>query len=1140
MIASKTVSLLTLILLGSVLLVAQTAGTGALNVTVTDPAGALVPDAQVRLISDATGEVRTGNTGGTGSFVFALVPPGTFRIEVSHAGFKPAARTAVPVIVTETARINIALEVGTSTETVSVQAEAEMVQSETSTLGRVASEEVVVGLPLVARNYTQIIGLSAGIASDVTNASDLGRGRGGVAPVGASGGTFVHGQRAYDNNFLMNGVEVNDYAAQDTFSGGVPIPNPDTIQEFKVQTGQYDASFGTHAGANVNVVTRTGSNAFHGTLFEFFRNDHLNANDFFSNRNGRPKPELRQNQFGATLGGPVIKDKLLFFGSYQGTRQINGVAGLQTVFGPPLTNDRSAAALGSLFAGQRGSLQGTAGPAILADGSNINPVALKLLQFKLPNGSYLIPTPQTINPALPFGSRGVSTFNSPSTFDEDQYMINADYLQSSRSKFSERVFTATSDQVVAFPNGNLPGFPQPSHNLFVSATLSHSFVITPSLFNEAHAGYNRTATHSGQVSPFSFSDLGVNAPDQINAFPNFNIIGSYQFGTQFVTDRIQNTFNYDDSLSWVHGRHTIRAGGSFVRGQRNFEHFTYPGLLYFLSFPDFMLGLSGAQNGTGIFSNVYLSIDILGLIDRAARFTDVGAYVQDDYRLSDRLTLNIGLRYDHLGKYSDALGRATNFDPSRANPNPPASGTNAGFLVPSNFPNVTLPADVVRTSTASTLNGNGNNNVGPRVGAAYKLLPHSDRVVLRGGYGIYYSLITGQSNFQSNTSPPFAVFNNLSLTANAGATLQNPFPAALPFSAYPAFRPATPTTAYTITSVDPNIRPGIVQQYSFNVQTEVAHDFLLEVGYVGARGKNLLREVSVNQAGFATATNPIRGVTTNTVANVQLRVPIEGYTAAGLQQVQSQGRSYYDALEVSMTKRFSKGLQFLASYTFSKTLDTDGANALTSANAGGSYGDQTRDDLRYGPTNFSRPHRFITSFLYQFPQAFGGHGFAGRALSGWGTAGVVTIQAGNPLTFFYTNSNNVFGISNDRAQIVSGCTYNQLETPGTVTSKLGNYFNAACFTTPPVVGSDGKATTFGNSGVGIVSGPAQNNVDLSVVKDTRIAERYFLQFRAEFFNAFNTPQFANPNTTYGTGTFGQVSGVAVNPRIGQLALKLVF
>ncbi|HZI50068.1 MAG TPA: carboxypeptidase-like regulatory domain-containing protein, partial [Pyrinomonadaceae bacterium] len=333
----------------------QTSSTGALTGTLTDANGGVVAGVQVSAINEATGERREVVSQDNGTYMVALIPPGSYRLEFSRTGFKKTIRAGLLVNVTETTRLDIQLEVGQVNETVNVSAGAELLQTDSPVLGNVVGAERISNMPLSTRNYTQIVGLSPGIAAGVGNATALGRGTGGES----QGGFRSNGAFGADNNFLMNGVEINDLQASGSFSGGIAIPNPDTLQEFKVQTGLYDASFGRNAGANINVVTKSGSNDFHGTAFEFFRNKVLNANDFFRNRAGQPRGVLNQNQFGGTIGGPIKKDKLLFFGSYQGTRQVNGVGGGSTanITSPAFTNDRSRAALGSLFAGQRGAAQ---------------------------------------------------------------------------------------------------------------------------------------------------------------------------------------------------------------------------------------------------------------------------------------------------------------------------------------------------------------------------------------------------------------------------------------------------------------------------------------------------------------------------------------------------------------------------------------------------------------------------------------------------------------------------------------------------------------------------------------------------------------------------------------------------------------
>jgi len=329
----------------------------------------------------------------------------------------------------------------------------------------------------------------------------------------------VHGARSYDNNFQLDGISVSDVQGSGAASGGIPIPSPDSIQEFKVQTGLYDAAYGRYGGANVSVITKTGGNSFHGTVFEFLRNDVLNANDFFLNRADQPRPPLKQNQFGLAFGGPIKKDKLFFFGSYEGTRQVNGVAAGQSraacsasLSEPPLTNDRSPAALGKLFGGMTGANGGT---AINPDGSNINPAALALLNLKLPDGSYLIPTPQTVNLSRPFAEQGFSVFTEPCDFNENQFAANVDYLARPNSKIAIRFFRADDDENITFPGnglnpaGNIPGFPTPSDSGYTVFSLAHTYTLHNAWINEARIGYVRTTTSTQFTSPFQWSDIGV-------------------------------------------------------------------------------------------------------------------------------------------------------------------------------------------------------------------------------------------------------------------------------------------------------------------------------------------------------------------------------------------------------------------------------------------------------------------------------------------------------------------------------------------------------------------------------------------------------------------------------------------------------
>jgi hypothetical protein len=386
--------------------------------TVLDPSGRGIAQASVETKNQDIAVSRSTLSDDEGRFVFPLLPPGTYLVVVTKDGYSQAQSTSVQVPVTESIRVSIAMKVAGITQNIEVQGDASQLQGDTVALGRVVDGHAIEALPLATRNFTQIVGLSPGVLTGVNNAGELGAGGGGLAQIDAGNdGIFVHGSRSYDNAYEFDGVPVTDLQASSSASGGIPIPSPDAIQEFKVQTGLYNVSFGEHAGASVSLVTKSGTNSIHGSAFEFLRNNVLNANDFFRNRTGQPRPDLKQNQFGFTLGGPIRPNRFYYFGSYQGTRQTNGLAAGQARVGcsanvvlPPLTNDRSPQTLGALFAGMSGAFGGV---SIRPDGSNINPVALEILNFKLPDGSYLIPTPQVINPSLPLASQGLSTISAP-------------------------------------------------------------------------------------------------------------------------------------------------------------------------------------------------------------------------------------------------------------------------------------------------------------------------------------------------------------------------------------------------------------------------------------------------------------------------------------------------------------------------------------------------------------------------------------------------------------------------------------------------------------------------------------------------------------------------------------------------------
>jgi hypothetical protein len=1136
---------------------AQTASTGALTGVSLDPTGAALPGVVVRLTNQDTSTTESTNSDEQGRFSLLLLTPGRYELQASTTGSDTLtliASTTIKISVTETVRLELHLQPATVFQSTEVSAQRTMVQTDSSALGKVVTEKAVTGLPLVTRNFAQIASLSSGVSTGVSNAGELGLGGTALSQIAKSNdGIYVHGARSYDNNFQLDGISISDVQGSAGGSGGIPTPNPDSIQEFKVQTGLYDAAYGRYGGANVSVITKAGSNAFHGTAFEFFRNEALNANEFFLNQTHQSRPVLKQNQFGFALGGPIRRDRLLFFGSYQGTRQVNGIAAGQSrtactasLIEPPLTNDRSPAKLGSMFDGMSGVHGGT---AIKSDGSNINPVALALLNLKLPDGSFLIPTPQALDPRKQFVEQGFSIFTDPCHFSENQFSTNVDYLAGMSSKISARFFLADDNQNVTFPGnganpaGNIRGFPSPSDSSFRVFSLAHTYSFRNAGLNLARIGYFRTRTSTKATTAFRWSDIGVAEGEMShnNELPSLNILGSVSIAPGFPRTIAQNSFIFTDDLSFVRGSHTLRLGASLTRLQDNVDLVGLGSVVQFLSWPDFLLGLSANGNGTR-FSNVFASFDVFGLTPREYRVWEGAAFAQDDYRVRRSLVLNIGLRYERLGQFGDRLGRNASFDIAKADPNPPPGGSQAGYIVGSNFSGI-LPAGVLRSTNTFGNDAGGQNAIAPRIGFAWQILPRTSRLVLRGGYGTYYSRPTGQAFYQNIYGAPYSSFRFNVGAANATATFQAPFPQPFPMpESFPLFPAYSPTTTTSIYSIAPSFRPALIQQFSLNVQTQLREDLLLEAGYVGARGAHLVRQRSLNQALSASPDHPIRGVTENTFANIPLRVPILGVPPDSLQEMESEGNSWYNALEVSLVKRLNHGLQFLASYTFSKALDTDGAdiNSTSSGNAL-TLGDQNSPGQRWGRASFDRTHRFVFSTIWTLPGPAAG---VSRAVLGdWSLAAIVTIQSGTALTIANTNSANVFGISQDRAQLSGACSNSQLVRGGSVESKLNSYFNAACFTNPPIIGADRIGAGFGNSATGIADGPGQANLDLACSKTVALRwpfEDSSLQFRAEFYNALNHPQFANPDTNFNSPTFGVISSTSVNSRVVQLAARFVF
>src|SRR5438309_9862328 len=524
-----------------------------------DPEGKVVPGVLVTLFNSTTGQAQITMTGADGLYGFSLLPPGTYEVIFSAEGYKTSAAMSVTVTVSESPELDAQLEAGTPQERVTCQ--CKISQAATSSSGTLVDSKTLTAVPLTTRNLTQVLSMSSGSAAGVNNAGLIGAG-------------------SQDVN--VNGSTAVDLYTIDGAASTGTVPNPDTISEFKIQTSQYDASYGTRV-PHTNLVTRSGQNEFHGDAWEFVRNDIFNANAFFRNAAGQPKATLKQNQFGGTLGGPIKKDKLLFFGSYQGTRQVNGLdptGSLSTVLLPPLSDDRSAAAIGSEFcpankpANVRSAYMTFAGgEQVACDGSNINPVALKVAQLRLPDGSYLIPTPQRILTSGPSAGLGLSSYSFPSTYGENQGLLNISYVISKSHTLTGRFYDAKARTDRAFGGAFLrppetpptPGFPVTLDDTNYVASLQLTSVLTPNIANEARMTFTENfsdPTITGLPSDASNGMTPANSlyprlPDIIMKGP----LGDFQAGNVY-SEFLNHTkiYSWSDTLSWTHGRHTTRTG----------------------------------------------------------------------------------------------------------------------------------------------------------------------------------------------------------------------------------------------------------------------------------------------------------------------------------------------------------------------------------------------------------------------------------------------------------------------------------------------------------------------------------------------------------------------------------------------------
>ena len=1096
--ASCVASMFVLVLLFGIPARAQSPTTGQIAGVVRDPSGAVVAGAKVT-VTGSSGATRETTTDSAGRFAVVSLEPGPYDMKIDAVGFAPAATTAVQVRITETTTIDFQLTIAGRQQTVTVAAEAPLIQ-ENPTEGRVIGTTQVNQLPLPTRNYTQLLALSPGTVSSLPNNAELGRGDADIN---------VSGQRSTSNNVILDGTEINSPGTNSTPS--LSVPAPDAIQEFIVQTSLYDATQGRNSGGNVAVVTKSGSNEFHGNVYEFFRNNVLNANDFFLNGAGEPRPVLKRNQFGGTLGGPIIHNKTFFFVSYQGTRERNGTSPTSSLsflnIPSDLTNDRSTATLNNLAT---------------AYGVTLDSVSQAILQAQLPNGQFAIPSAANGSVSAPPGTTNVTPASGVSRFTEDQFNVGIDQQITSTNKLSGKFFFSNDPEyqaIFSFLGANpfeVPGYGGDIsfHNRVLS--LADTQILGSHLVNEARFGFSRIRAISNPQEPFTNDQFGItNNPfdAQYPGMATIEVVGLFSIGSSPLADEksVTQTWQAQDMLSYTAGRHFIRFGAQFRRYDIDFYFHAFSrGEVLFNDFADFLAG-------GGSLAAPDASLLGAGVPDRGFRASDGAGFIQDDIHVTQNLTINAGLRLDHFGGFSEIRGRFSEFDPAA-------------------FAQNTLPCTLlapcaeglsIASSSGQQLNPS-KYDVSPRVGFAWSPLKDKN-IVVRGGFGIYYDRFSDRfANLQVFNYPYDTVALGLISAGFFGTPFPNlagynfPLPPVAP-SPIPLYfdGAAFPVEQNPINGFYPahNLVTPYTMQYNFGVQWSPANSWLLDIGYVGSAGRHLLSLYNFNQGTTPDAAPySASGFSTNK-------------ESFGFEQVQTQASSSYNSLQASLTKRMSRGLQFLASYTYARSID----NGSGDNNVGAESeflplpGDQQNLHTQFGPSDFDRTHRFVFSSVYDLPKFYDGESRVVRAAAnGWQTSGILVLQTGLPYTVICSDGETY----NNRADLTGAPI---ITSSGSTVNRLNDYFNPAAFS------CGANAPPFGDSPRNFLRGPGQKNVDFSVVKFFRVTERSKLEFRSEFFNIFNFVNFAQPNNNgFVPATFGRITGTVAGPRIIQFALKYNF
>ena len=1086
---------------------------------VTDPTGAMQRAAVVTAVNESTGVRVQALTTEAGQYSFPALRPGTWSITATAPGFKQLTQSGVVLQVGQTLRVDFRLELGAVTETVDVRAETPLLETETSGRGVVIDTQKIVELPLNGRDYNQLATLAPGVLLPTPR----------LQSIEFKGAFNVNGNRAFQNAFLLDGVDNTSYS--NSFRGGnmqVVQPSIEALQEFRIQTNAYSAEYGRSAGALINAVIKSGTNALHGSVYEFHRNKAFDATNFFSNKTGAEKPFRLRNQFGGTLGGPVVRNRTFLFGDYEGLRDRRGTPFLTSVpqtiwrrglFTRPIANPFSPADTGQDF-------RIPATPECDDGQGNCWRIPE---QFIDPVGRRVV----NVNPAPNTGRPGAIDNNYvsvPITRNRtDQFDVRVDHNLSPKFNVFGRYSFSDTDLFKPAPK---PGLAEASTNDTFGFALWRSqavaaganWIFNPAMLADLRFGwsrgdYDQAPPNAGSGCPEQLIGLRMPVSDEsiCGGLPVFDLPGSSsrRIGRttsvpQFQTPR---SYDYRGSVAWIRGSHAWKFGGEFLH-----VHTGIRDVSALLGNFNFSGRFSGQNNDyQGGIADLLMGLPTRYRQDSNTVFNQFQrmyfAFVQDDWKLTSRLALNLGLRYEFSTPPQERDHQWANFLPEQG-----------AFVTASDgslFERSLIHPD--------------RNNFAPRVGFSLRVL---NSTVVRGAYGVFFNHANrqGREGLLGFNYPFIIQFDrNISgsNTLKAGAELfrlQHGVPSGI-------LDPAIVNVATLGRKAqDPDQRTPYVQQWNFGIQHEFGPALLLDAAYAGNRGLKLPAFRNLNQRPFTfnAAGAPVVGP--------QPLAPL-GITGDNVQYLENIGISNYHSLQVRLEKRFSAGISGLASYTWGKAL-TDSVDHLSTSGVGngtdvGAFREPQNGLNRraeYGPAEFDVKHRFVASAVWQLPFARSTRGAARILFAGWELAPIVTVQSGLALTVTQPEPLNLGAERRSRPnRIASGAL------PASERS-VDRYLDASAFVpiqTDPTRAGFTPNQVFGNSGVGILRGPGLVNADVNLSKTFSVTEKHQVQFRAEFFNILNHTNFGIPGVNLGAG-FGQIISTSTEARVIQFALKYRF